>query len=454
MPAGTSRSQISGCPTFSSRTSSCRPTAAAPCTPPPRSSTGGPTGAPRWTAGPWVSSSTSWSTARCPSMATTTRLWSSRSPAGTTGSPRSSQVGTPPPPVCPPSPRPLPCLTRPFPRCLRADPVDADGEPRAPGHHRGHRHALVGQLGLQNASGRAGAAAGERIHAGHGGRVAAPLVPAPAGERLQGALLPQAAHPRRGPGAAALPQEVQEGERRLAGAAGGARGPRELLQVRPQAAQGHPEEEELLRAEGAQPRRPGRGGCGGSRGAGPAPAPRSSGSSARGRAQEGNPEEALGPGVGLLLVPGVLRLRGRAGRGELGPGRGRVRRAAPAGAPGAQERNPQTQREILLGRRRAREPRREGFGGLQRGVPAPGPPLPAGQRRQRGQHPVHGVLRPAGAARPPRRRQRGRAGLRVRREPPAAGGGGGAGGRAAAAPLDCHPLPQPLGGEQRVAGGL
>lgn len=59
---------------------------------------------PRWTAGPWVSSSTSWSTARCPSMAMTTRPWSSRSRAVTTGSPRSSQVGPPPSPCLSPVP--------------------------------------------------------------------------------------------------------------------------------------------------------------------------------------------------------------------------------------------------------------------------------------------------------------------------------------------------------------
>lgn len=52
----------------------------------------------RWTAGPWAFSSTSWSMARCRSMAMTTRLWSSRSRVGTTGNPRSCRVSRPPPP--------------------------------------------------------------------------------------------------------------------------------------------------------------------------------------------------------------------------------------------------------------------------------------------------------------------------------------------------------------------
>lgn len=43
-----SRSQILACPTFTSRTSSCRPTAAALSTHPPKSSTGGPTRARRY----------------------------------------------------------------------------------------------------------------------------------------------------------------------------------------------------------------------------------------------------------------------------------------------------------------------------------------------------------------------------------------------------------------------
>uniref|UniRef100_A0A8B9THV0 non-specific serine/threonine protein kinase n=1 Tax=Anas platyrhynchos TaxID=8839 RepID=A0A8B9THV0_ANAPL len=292
----------------------------------------------RWTAGPLAFSSTSWCTARCRSTATTTRLWSSRSRAGTTGSPPSCQVGSPLPPcvVFPPTlsqicARLVPDLPLP-PRCLRADPVDADGEPRAPRHHRGHRHALVGQLGLPSAPRGAGDAAGERVPPGHGGGVAAALLPAPLREQLQGALLLQAAHPRRGPGAAALAQEVQEGERRLPRAAGGSPGPREPLQVHPQAAQGHPEEEELLRTEGARPsagsscgRGEERGWRRSCRGSDPHLVPGGTGwqrgqrRRPHGCAQEGNPKKAPKEGVGLLLIPGVLRVRGRSGRRELGP---------------------------------------------------------------------------------------------------------------------------------------
>lgn len=91
-PVLVSRSRISACPTSTAATSTCRRFAAALSTRPRRSSTGGRTGGPRWTPGPWACCCTPWFTAPCRSTGKTTGPWCSRSAQGPTGSPASPLV--------------------------------------------------------------------------------------------------------------------------------------------------------------------------------------------------------------------------------------------------------------------------------------------------------------------------------------------------------------------------
>jgi len=144
------RLQTSACPTSTSVMSFSRPSAAALCTPPRRSSMEGLTVGRRWTPGLLVCCCTRWFTAPCHLMETTTRHWSNRSALET--------IVNPPTPLVSLSSQlfilvmvwiQMERLTGFFfsialpLRCMWAYTLDANGKSRAQGHNRGDCRTLV-----------------------------------------------------------------------------------------------------------------------------------------------------------------------------------------------------------------------------------------------------------------------------------------------------------------------